>query len=125
EFNRVNEATIKDGRWRAVLVKTDQDREVTLYMQPQTPGVMPSGPLQVGKQYTFTGELKSNGQFTTDQGVLQGNPGLWLFSYDALQQRGTVRRRTHCVAGPPRIPWERLQPRPLHRRRKIAPQARR
>jgi len=85
EFNKVNEATIKDGRWRAVLVKTDQDREVTLYMQPQTPGVMPSGPLQVGKQYTFTGELKTTGQFTTDQGVLQGNPGLWLFSYDALQ----------------------------------------
>src|SRR5690606_2929382 len=84
EFNRVNEATIKDGRWRAVLVKTEQDREVTLYMQPQTPGVMPSGPLQVGKQYTFTGELKTTGQFTTDQGVLQGNPGLWLFSYEAL-----------------------------------------
>ena len=84
EFNRVNEATIKDGSWRAVLVKTDQDREVTLYMQPQTSGVMPSGPLQVGKQYTFTGELKSTGQFTTNQGVLQGNPGLWLFSYEAL-----------------------------------------
>jgi hypothetical protein len=84
DFNRVNEATLKDGRWRAVLVKTDQGREVTLYMQPQTPGLMPSGALQVGKQYTFTGELKTTGQFTTDKGVLQGNPGLWLFSYDAL-----------------------------------------
>ena len=84
DFNRVNEATLKDGRWRAVLVKTDQGREATLYMQPQTPGLMPSGPLQVGTHYTFTGELKTTGQFTTDQGVIQGNPGVWLFSYDAL-----------------------------------------
>lgn len=84
EFNKVNEATIKDGRWRAVLVKTDRGTETTLYMQPQTPGLMPSGPLQVGKRYTFTGELKTSGQFTTDNGVLQGNPGIWLFSYDAL-----------------------------------------
>lgn len=85
ELLKVNERIVKDGSWRAIVVKADEDgREVTLYMQPQTPGVMPSGPLQVGQHYTFTGELQTPGQFTTDKGVIQGNPGLWMFSYDAL-----------------------------------------
>ena len=58
--------------------------EVTLYLQPQTATVMPSGALQKGKRYTFVGQLHSSGQFTTDQGVMQGNVQLWGFSYDVL-----------------------------------------
>ncbi|MBP6796859.1 MAG: TPM domain-containing protein [Luteimonas sp.] len=85
EFLRVNEATIKDGRWRAVLVKTDDGKETTLYMQPRTEQLMPGGTLRVGQRYTFTGQLKSSGQFHTDEGVRQGNVELWLFSYDPLQ----------------------------------------
>ena len=85
EFLRVNEATIKDGRWRAVLVKTDDGKETTLYMQPRTEQLMPGGTLRAGQRYTFTGQLKSSGQFHTDEGVRQGNVELWLFSYDPLQ----------------------------------------
>ena len=85
EFLRVNEATIKDGRWRAVLVKTDDGKETTLYMQPRTEPLMPGGALRAGQRYTFTGQLKSSGQFHTDEGVRQGNVELWLFSYDPLQ----------------------------------------
>ncbi|HYM86377.1 MAG TPA: TPM domain-containing protein [Pseudoxanthomonas sp.] len=81
---RVNERITKDGTWRAILVKTEQGQEVTLYMQPQTASLMPSGELKRGSRYTFTGELHSTGQFSTDQGVVQVNPSLWLFSYDNL-----------------------------------------
>lgn len=80
---RVNAGVVKDGRWKAVLVESD-GREVTLYMQPQTEGLMPAGKLESGREYTFTGELHSSGQFHTDQGVLQGNVQLRLFSYEAL-----------------------------------------
>lgn len=81
---RVNRWTVTEGGYKAVLVKTDSGQETTLYMQPQTPTLMPSGALQVGKQYTFVGEIKSAGRFHTDQGVVQINPGVWLFSYEAL-----------------------------------------
>ena len=83
-FLKVNESIVKDGRWQGVLVKTPDGREVTLYMQPQTASVMPSGALQAGKRYAFVGQLHSSGQFTTDKGVMQGNVQLWGFSYDAL-----------------------------------------
>ena len=83
-FLKINERIVKDGRWQGVLVKTPEGREVTLYMQPQTATVMPSGALQKGKSYTFVGQLHSSGQFTTDKGVMQGNVQLWGFSYDAL-----------------------------------------
>jgi len=82
---RVNERIIKDGKWRAILVKTAEGQEVTLYMQPRTASVMPSGELKRGAQYTFVGQLNSAGQFHTDQGVVQINPNLWLFSYESLQ----------------------------------------
>jgi hypothetical protein len=81
---RVNRRIVADGRWKAVLVKTEDGQETTLYMQPQTASLMPSGQLQVGKQYTFVGEINSTGRFHTDQGVEQINPSLWLFSYEAL-----------------------------------------
>ncbi len=84
EDMRVNPRIVADGRWKAVLVKTDTGRETTLYMQPQTASLMPSGKLQVGKQYTFVGEVQSTGRFHTDQGVIQLNPSAWLFSYEAL-----------------------------------------
>ena len=80
---RVNAGVVKDGRWRAVLVKSE-GREVTLYMQPQTSQLMPSGALETGREYTFTGELHSTGKFHTDTGVVQGNVQLRVFSYDAL-----------------------------------------
>lgn len=80
---RVNAGVVRDGRWRAVLVESE-GREVTLYMQPQTPLLMPSGALETGREYTFTGELHSTGKFHTDDGVLQGNVQLRAFSYDAL-----------------------------------------
>ncbi|HST44205.1 MAG TPA: TPM domain-containing protein [Luteimonas sp.] len=80
---RVNAGVVKDGRWQAVLVESE-GREVTLYMQPQTPQLMPSGALETGREYTFTGELHSTGKFHTDTGVLQGNVQLRVFSYDAL-----------------------------------------
>lgn len=83
-FLKVNEYVVKDGRWQAALVKTADGREVTLYLQPQTAAIMPSGALQAGKRYTFVGQLHSSGQFTTDQGVMQGNVQLWGFSYDQL-----------------------------------------
>lgn len=83
-FLKINEHIVKDGRWQGVLVKTPEGREVTLYLQPQTATVMPSGALQKGKRYTFVGQLHSSGQFTTDQGVMQGNVQLWGFSYDVL-----------------------------------------
>lgn len=83
-FLKVNENIVKDGRWQAAVVKTPEGREVTLYLQPRTPSLMPSGVLQAGKRYTFTGQLHSSGQFTTDKGVMQGNVQLWTFSYDAL-----------------------------------------
>ena len=82
EFLRVNEHTVKDGRWMAVLVETGDGKETTLYMQPQTPLLMPAGELEVGRQYSFVGELKSPGQFHTNEGVVQGNVELWMFSYD-------------------------------------------
>ncbi|MEO6364807.1 MAG: TPM domain-containing protein [Luteimonas sp.] len=82
---RVNERIIKDGKWRAILVKTAEGQEVTLYMQPRTASLMPSGELKRGVQYSFVGQLNSAGQFHTDQGVVQINPNLWLFSYEALQ----------------------------------------
>ena len=82
EFLRVNEHTVKDGRWMAVLVETGDGKETTLYMQPQTPLLMPAGELEVGRQYSFVGELKTPGQFHTNDGVVQGNVELWLFSYD-------------------------------------------
>ncbi len=81
---RVNERIVKDGKWRAVLVKTPEGQETTLYVQPRTAGLMPAGELKKGQQYTFVGELNSTGQFHTDQGVKQINPNLWLFSYEAL-----------------------------------------
>lgn len=81
---RVNERIIKDGKWRAILVKTEEGQEVTLYMQPRTSSVMPSGELKRGARYTFVGQLNSAGQFHTDQGVVQINPNLWLFSYESL-----------------------------------------
>lgn len=84
EFLRVNEHTVKDGRWTAVLVETEDGRETTLYMQPQTPSLMPAGTLEVGNRYSFVGELKTAGQFHTDKGVIQGNVELWMFSYDDL-----------------------------------------
>lgn len=84
EALRVNERIVKDGKWRAVLVKTPEGQETTLYMQPRTAGLMPAGELKRGQQYTFVGELSSTGQFHTDQGVQQINPSLWLFSYEAL-----------------------------------------
>jgi len=82
---RVSESLVKDGKWRAILVKTTAGQEVTLYMQPRTASVMPAGELKRGMQYTFVGELSSTGQFHTDQGVVQINPKAWLFSYEALQ----------------------------------------
>lgn len=84
EALRVNEAIIKDGKWRAILVKTSAGQEVTLYVQPRTASLMPSGELKRGAQYTFVGQLGSAGQFHTDHGVVQINPYLWLFSYEAL-----------------------------------------
>lgn len=75
---------VKDGKWRAVLVKTPEGQETTLYLQPRTAGLMPAGELKEGRQYTFVGELNSTGQFHTDQGVKQINPKVWLFSYEAL-----------------------------------------
>ena len=81
---RVNERIVKDGKWRAVLVKTEDGQETTLYLQPRTAGLMPAGELREGQAYTFVGELGSTGQFHTDQGVKQVNPYLWLFSYEAL-----------------------------------------
>ena len=81
EFLRVNEATVKDGRWMAVLVETGDGKETTLYMQPQTPSLMPAGELEVGTRYSFVGELKTPGQFHTNEGVIQGNVELWMFSY--------------------------------------------
>lgn len=84
EALRVNERIVKDGKWRAVLVKTPEGQETTLYVQPRTAGLMPAGELKRGQQYTFVGELNSTGQFHTDQGVKQINPNLWLFSYEAL-----------------------------------------
>ena len=78
-------AWLSTSRWRAVLVKTDDGKESTLYMQPRTEQLMPGGTLRVGQRYTFTGQLKSSGQFHTDEGVRQGNVELWLFSYDPLQ----------------------------------------
>lgn len=80
----INRHTVTSGGWNAVLVKTPEGQETTLYMQPRTPSLMPSGKLQVGKQYTFVGEIKSTGRFHTNQGVVQTNPGVWLFSYEAL-----------------------------------------
>lgn len=81
---RVNERITSGGKWRAVLVKTAEGQETTLYMQPRTAGLMPSGQLKVGQPYTFVGEINSTGQFHTDNGVIQTNPSLWLFSYEAL-----------------------------------------
>ncbi|MCD9027256.1 TPM domain-containing protein [Luteimonas sp. BDR2-5] len=84
EFLKVNEAIVKDGRWRAITVETEDGNEVTLYMQPQTEQLMPTGRLEAGKRYTFVGELTTPGQFHTNAGVQQGNAQLWLFSYDPL-----------------------------------------
>ncbi len=81
---RVNDRIVRDGKWRAVLVRTDSGQETTLYLQPRTAGLMPAGELKRGQTYTFVGELNSTGQFHTDQGVKQVNPNLWLFSYEAL-----------------------------------------
>ncbi|MDQ3159932.1 MAG: TPM domain-containing protein [Pseudomonadota bacterium] len=81
---RVNPGYVKDGKWRAILVKTPKGQEVTLYMQPRTASLMPSGELKQGMEYSFVGQLNSAGQFHTDQGVVQINPNLWLFSYEAL-----------------------------------------
>lgn len=81
---RVNPRVVADGRWKAVLVKTEGGEETTLYMQPQTATLMPAGDLQAGKQYTFVGEIKSTGRFHTDRGIDQTNPEVWLFSYEAL-----------------------------------------
>lgn len=81
---RVNARILKDGTWRAVLVKTPKGQETTLYMQPRTAGLMPAGEFKVGQQYTFVGELSSTGQFHTEKGVVQINPSLWLFSYESL-----------------------------------------
>ena len=80
----INRYTVTQGGWNAVLVKTPAGQETTLYMKPRTAALMPSGKLQAGKQYTFVGEIKSTGRFHTDQGVVQTNPGVWLFSYEAL-----------------------------------------
>jgi hypothetical protein len=82
---KVNEAILKDGRWRALVVETDEGNEVTLYMQPQTEQLMPGGRLEAGRRYTFVGELTTPGQFHSSAGVQQGNTQLWLFSYDPLQ----------------------------------------
>lgn len=76
---------VREGKWRAILARTDKGQQVTLYMQPQTASLMPSGKLQAGRQYTFVGQVKSTGQFHTDQGVIQTNPELWLFSYEGLE----------------------------------------
>lgn len=81
---RVNRRIVADGRWQAVLAKTPDGQETTLYMQPQTASLMPSGKLQAGKQYTFVGQVNSTGRFHTDQGIFQTNPSIWLFSYEAL-----------------------------------------
>jgi len=81
---KVNENVVRDGRWRAVVVRTEDGKDTTLYLQPQTEQLMPGGRLEVGKRYSFVGELMSTGAFHTDQGVLQGNVQLWLFSYDPL-----------------------------------------
>lgn len=81
---KVNENVVRDGRWRAIVVRTDDGKDTTLYMQPQTEALMPGGRLETGKRYSFVGELMSTGAFHTDQGVLQGNVQLWLFSYDPL-----------------------------------------
>ncbi|MDR7193506.1 TPM domain-containing protein [Luteimonas terrae] len=82
---KVNEAIVKDDRWRAITVETEDGNEVTLYMQPQTEQLMPGGRLESGKRYTFVGELTTAGQFHSGAGVQQGNAQLWLFSYDPLQ----------------------------------------
>ena len=85
DLRGVNRYVVTKQGWKAVLVKTESGQETTLYMQPQTASLMPSGKLQVGKQYSFVGEIKTTGRFHMDGGVHQMNPGVWLFSYEALR----------------------------------------
>ena len=64
--------------YTAVSMTTDDGLPVILYVSPQIAGLMPSGKLRVGADYTMVGRLQTRGDRK------QQASAMWLFSYDLL-----------------------------------------
>lgn len=89
---RVNQANandfiMKSGRYQALAVTAGDSPPVVLYVDRNTPALMPSGPVQAGKTCTFVGRLQSTGRFKTDTGAtLQRAVRLWGSSYELMDR---------------------------------------
>lgn len=64
--------------YTAVSMTTDDGYPVILYVPPRLSGLMPSGEIRAGQNYTVVGRLQRSGDKQTQASAL------WLFSYDPV-----------------------------------------